>query len=363
MYCQRTTVGLDVHARSIVAEAIDWQTGECSSARFLHPELDRVWTWLAALPAPALVGYEAGPSGFGLARQLKERGYDGVVLAPSRLPRSPGERVKTDARDARKLAEALHAMHHPPAVYVPTPEQEGARDLTRAREVARAELLRARQQVGKMALRHGHLYTGGVTWTGKHRDWLRRLRLPDPCSQLAFEDYQGAEHTALARLARLDVAITALAAQPAWAGQVTRLATLRGIDTLTAMSLAAEIGDWHRLTGANIGAFLGLTPGEHSSGQTRRQTSITKTGNSRARRLLIEAAWHQRKPLRAAGRALTARRAAAGPAAVARARQAETRLHAQWARFDAAGKKPVIANTAIARELAGWCWSLATLQD
>jgi transposase len=179
---------------------------------------------------------------------------------------------------------------------------------------------------------------------------------------LTFDTAYDTVLATLARRDRLDAAITAMAAQSAFTPVVCRLGCLRGVATLTAFGLAVEIGDWHRLTGSSIGAYLGLVPTESSSGDSRSRGSITKTGNGHARRLLIEAAWHHRPPCRTE-RELRRRQDTASPAARDRGQRANRRLHARWAAFDARLKLPVVANTAIARELAGWCWSLAVLDD
>jgi transposase len=361
VFIERTSVGLDVHARSVVACAIDGQTGEVHRAR-LCPDTSEITRWVQGLPAPARVVYEAGPTGFGLARGLAAAGIDCVVAAPSKLPRPAGDRVKTDARDALLLARLLRLGEITP-VRVPTLEQETARDLVRAREDVRGDLMRARHRLSKLLLRHGIVYSGGQAWTGAHDIWLRAqaVGLPSAALRLAFDADYEAVLLAVARRDRLDAAIAAMAADSEFTPTVTRLACLRGISTLTGFALAVEVGDWHRFTGATIGAYLGLVPSEHSSGASRVQGSITKTGNTHARRLLVEAAWHHRPAYRQPGAVIRARWQGAEPAAVARAHAGNQRLHARWQIFTARKKRPVIANVAIARELAGWCWSLATL--
>ena len=244
---------------------------------------------------------------------------------------------------------------------VPTVDQEAARDLVRAREDARKDLMSARHRLSKLLLRHGIVYYAGKPWTGLHDQWLRSQTLPAPTAQLAFDTAYDTVLAAVARRDRLDDAIARHAADSAYTPVVTRLGCLRGISTLTALALAAEIGDWQRLSGRAIGAYLGLVPTEHSSGDTRSQGAITKTGNGHARRLLIEAAWHHRKRYRPTT-ALRRRWELATPAARARGQRGNLRLHARWAAFDARKKRAVVANTAIARELAGWCWSLAVLE-
>ena len=360
MFFERTCVGLDVHARSVVACAIDGVTGEIRRAR-LCPDTGSVLTWLAALPGPCRVVYEAGPTGFGLARALAEAGITCVVAAPSKLHRPAGDRVKTDARDAMLLARLLR-LDEITSVRVPTLEQETARDLVRAREDARGDLMRARHRLSKLLLRHGIVYSGGKAWTGAHDAWLRRQgqELATAPLRLTFESDYEAVLTVTARRDRLDQAIAQMAADCEFTPVVRRLTCLRGVDTLTGFGLAVEIGDWDRFTGATIGSYLGLVPTEASSGASRVQGSITKTGNGHARRLLVEAAWHHRKTYRA-GTTLRGRWQAAPAVAVARADVGNRRLHARWRRFDARAKRPAVANVAIARELAGWCWSLATM--
>jgi transposase len=355
---QRTSVGLDVHARSVVAAALDGVTGKISRAR-LTPAHHDVLGWVAALPGPVAVAYEAGPTGFGLARFLTAAGVDCRVAAPSKLQRPAGDRVKTDARDALHLARLLR-LDEVVAVRVPTEVEESARDLVRCREAARADLMRARHRLSKLLLRHGIVYSGGKAWTGAHDRWLLTQHFDLASTQAAFDDAYETVVLAGARRGRLDDKITTLAADGEFTPLVRRLACLRGISTLTGFALAVEIGDWDRFTGASIGAYLGLVPSEHSSGQTRSQGPITKTGNTHARRLLVEAAWHHRRPYRPS--VVLRRRWDLAPAAArARAHLGNQRLHARWVSYAERKKRPVIANVAVARELAGWCWSLAVL--
>jgi transposase len=359
--CERTYVGLDVHARSVVGCGIDDDTGEIIRAR-LCPEQEAIWEWLQQLPGPVAVTYEAGPTGFGLARFLRSRGVRCELAAPSKLQRPSGDRVKTDARDALLLARLLRLGEIVP-VTVPTVAQEAARDLVRAREDVRGDLMRARHRTSKLLLRQGIVYCGGTAWTSTHLGWLRRQHFDSAALALAYDSALETVLMTADRRDRLDRAIVELAADPVWSPAVTRLQCLRGISTLTAFGLAVEVGDWTRFTGSSIGAFLGLVPTEDSSGGSRHQGSITKTGNTHARRLLVEAAWHHKKPYRTPSKALRDRWQQAPPAARARGHAGNQRLHQRWVTFDARKKRPVIANVAIARELAGWCWSLAVLDD
>jgi transposase len=293
VFTERTSVGLDVHARSIVGCGLDTVTGRVVRQR-LAPAGPAVLDWLRRLPAPAAVVYEAGPTGFGLARQLTAAGVRCVVAAPSKLQRPAGDRVKTDARDAEHLARLLR-MDQIVEVVVPTVAQEAARDLVRAREDVRGDLMRCRQRLSKLLLRHGVVYGGGRPWTGVHETWLRGQRFDRRGIQIAFDTEVEAMLMTRGRRRRLDAEITVMAGEDEWAPVVRRLSCLRGVSTLTGFGLAVEVGDWHRFTGATIGAYLGLVPTESSSGAQRSQGSITKTGNTHARRLLVEAAWHHRK--------------------------------------------------------------------
>lgn len=355
---ERTSVGLDVHARSVVAAAIDGATGEVFQQR-LVPDPQVVIEWINGLPGPAGAVYEAGPTGFGLYRAITAAGIGCTVAAPSKLVRPAGERVKTDARDALLLARLLR-LGEITAVAVPGVAQEAARDLVRAREDVRGDLMRARHRVSKLLLRHGHVYYGGQAWTLAHDAWLRRIRFEQPGTRAAFEaDYEHVQ-LALARRDRLDTAIAAMAADSEYTEVVHRLGCLRGVNTLTGFALAVEIGDWHRLSGSSIGSYLGLVPTEHSSGDRRVQGGITKTGNAHARRLLIEAAWHHKTRYRP-GKTMLQRWALAPSLAAARGDAGNRRLHHRWNALSARKKKHTVANTAIARELAGWCWSLAVM--
>ncbi len=360
MFTERTSVGLDVHARSVAAAAIDGVTGELFQAK-LTPSHEHVRSWLGDLPGPVAVAYEAGPTGFGLSRSLNAAGIRCEVVAPSKLQRPSGDRVKTDAKDAIHLARLLR-LDEFTAVSVPTVDQENARDLVRAREDCRGDLMRARHRLSKLLLRQGIVYSGGRAWTGTHDAWLRRQRFGASALQLTFDSDYDAVLSVKARRDRLDAAIALMAADSEFTPLVQRLGCLRGIGTLTGFALAVELGDWHRFTGKTIGSFVGLVPTEYSSGQSRVQGSITKTGNSHVRRLLIEAAWHHRANY-VVGKTMRDRWELASPAARARGDEGNRRLHHRWNTFRARRKRHVIANVAIARELAGWCWSLAVLED
>ncbi|HET6755488.1 MAG TPA: IS110 family transposase [Jiangellaceae bacterium] len=360
MFTERTSAGLDVHARSVAAAAIDTVTGELIQAR-LTPANDHIRDWLRSLPGPVAVAYEAGPTGFGLYRALTAAGMRCEVVAPSKLQRPVGDRVKTDARDALHLARLLR-MGEVTSVAVPTVDQEAARDLVRAREDCRGDLMRARHRLSKLLLRHGIVYFDGAAWTGKHEVWLRQQRLDTPAARMAFDSDFDAMLVTNARRNRLDQAIAEMAGDSEFTPVVRRLGCLRGVSTLTSFALAVEIGDWHRFTGNTIGSFVGLVPSEHSSGASRAPGPITKTGNTHVRRLLVEAAWHHRSRYRV-GAVMRARWDQAPAAARDRGDLGNHRLHARWVTFNERGKRPTIASVAIARELAGWCWSLAVMDE
>jgi len=351
---------LDVHAWSVVGHALDGLTGEVWQ-RKLSPDPVGILAWVSGLPQPVKVAYEAGPTGFGLARFLRGHGVACSVAAPSKLQRPSGDRVKTDARDAEHLAR-LVKLDEIVEVTVPSVQQEAARDLVRAREDVRGDLMRARHRLSKLLLRQGILWTGGQAWTGRHDVWLRSQRFDLAGRQLAFDSAYETMALTLDRRNRLDTAIIEMAEHSEYTDLVHRLGCLRGISTLTGFGLAVEVGDWTRFSGSTIGAFLGLVPTEYSSGQTRSQGSITKTGNSHARRLLVEAAWHHRKTYRNPGQVMRTRWDLAPAVARVRGHQGNQRLHQRWEGFTVRRKKPVIANVAVARELAGWAWSLAVME-
>jgi transposase len=356
---ERTFVGLDVHAHAVVGAALDGATGELLRRR-LGASLAEVLAWVRSLPGPVAVAYEAGPTGFALARALRAAGVRCEVLAPSKLQRPVGERVKTDARDALHIAKLLK-LDEIVTITIPSETQEAARDLVRAREDARRDLMSARHRLGKLLLRRGITYPGKTTWTRAHHDWLRRQRFDLPGLQAAFDAAHEAMVATLDRRARLDEAIHALAADSEFTSVTQRLSCLRGISTLTAFALAVEIGDWSRLDGRRIGSYLGLVPTENSSGASRSQGGLTRTGNAHARRLLIEAAWHHRTTYTPTSPTLRERWTRSSPEARERAHQGNLRLHRRWRAFEARGKRKVVANAAVARELAGWCWSLAVM--
>jgi transposase len=301
----RTLVGLDVHATKIVAVVLDTETGELQHFR-MTAEVNKAAGFCAGLPRPVRVAYEAGPTGYGLARVLAKRGMECVVAAPSKIPRASGDRVKTDRRDAELLARLLFAgkLH---AVRVPGDEEEALRDLVRAREAVRVDLMRCRHRLSKLLLRHGIRFDDGKAWTERHRQWLSTVTLDWPAAQTTLQDASGAIDALCHRREQLEREILCLLPTAPWTRQAGRLRCLRGIDTLTAVGLCAEIGDFERFAQAGqLMSYIGLVPTEASTGEQRRLGAITKTGSGHARRLLVEAAWHYRSRPNL-GRALTRR--------------------------------------------------------
>ena len=354
----RSWAGLDVHARSVLAVTMDAESGELRSCR-LPGDTGKVVEFCAALPGLTRVAYEAGPTGYGLARALHAAGVGCVVAAPGKIERPAQDKVKTDQRDAERVLRLLmiDALH---AVRVPTIEEEALRDLVRAREDVRGDLMRARQRLSKLLLRHDIIYEDtSSTGTQRHRAWVRAQDLGGG-AQATLLDYLGAIDTLELRRDTLEATITELVPSSPSAQTVARLRCLRGIDTLSAVGLAAEIGDFARFDRpGKLMSYVGLVPSESSSGETRRQGAITKTGSRHARRLLVEAAWHYRK---APARGVTLQRRQDGQPAniVAIAWQAQQRLHRVWRRLDLQrGKRRTIVAVAVARELAGFCWALA----
>jgi transposase len=350
-------VGLDVHKSSVRLAAV--RAGELLREVTLPFDHERVAHELGAWPGARVV-YEAGPTGFGLYRHLVNAGVACEVVAPGLVPSRPGDRVKTDKRDARKLA-ALHASGLLTAIFVPSPELEALRDLVRAREDARLDRMRARHRLGKFVLRHDRRMPT-TCWGVTRRAWLGRQAFELPGQQQAFDDYLFAVDQLDRRIGVLEVEIARLAVDGPHAQLIARLRCLRGIDTLTAVGLVCEVGDFRRFsTAEQFMSFVGLVPSERSSGEGRRQGSITKAGSAHARRLLVESAWNaRRRPT--VGYELARRHRDQDPAVLERAWRCQQRLHRRWRRMAGRGKPHQKIVVACARELAGFVWAIATDQ-
>ena len=313
---------------------------------------------LSAKHAHLTFCYEAGPTGYGLYRQVTGLGHDCIVAAPSLIAQKPGDRVKTNRRDALSLAKQLRAGDLT-AVWVPDARHEAMRELTRARGAAKRDQQAKGQQVSSLLLRLGRPYPGRKTWGKTHMSWLAGQKLEHLEQRLALEEMLLAVRQAADRVQRLEQAIRA--AVPDWslAPLVTALMALRGVDFIAATALLAEIGDLSRFRSPReLMAWLGLVPSEHSTGERVRRGPITKTGNRRARRMLIQCAWSYRHPPRVGSDKLA--KVAAAPEAVREiAWKAQTRLTARYRALCRAGKLDVVAITAVARELAAFIWAIA----
>lgn len=311
---------------------------------------------------PVRVCYEAGPSGYDLYRQLTALGGACQVMAPALTPRKPGDRIKTDRRDAVQLVRLFRAGELTP-IHVPDEAGEAGRDLLRCREDVREDLLCWRHRLVKFLARHGRVYREGRNWTQRHWTWLRRQSFTLPALDRTLAEYRCTVEQLLARVADLDREIAALAETEAYRTQVGWLRCFRGIDTLAAMTLLTEIGDLHRFPHPReLMASLGLVPSEDSSGDRTRRGSITKTGNTHARRILVEACWHYRHPPRL-GAALARRSQGQPPAIRAHAWRAQLRRHRRYRHLVGHGKRAPVAVVACARELVGFLWAAVTSPD
>jgi transposase len=355
-----TLVGLDVHARQTHAAVLVPDTGELRVSVLRMSPIEVV-AFLDGL-GPLRAVYEAGPTGFGLARAARERGIDVRVAAPGSIPKAPGDRVKTDRRDAVRLVRLLGAGELRFA-FVPSVADEHFRDLVRAIEDVRGDLMRSRHRLGKFLLRRGERYPGpGGTWTIKHLAWLRALRFDDPCSRATLADYLAAVELLMARRKSLIGALEHAIATCSHADTIARLRCFRGIDTLSAAGLSAEVGSFQRFPKPPmLSGFLGIVPSERTSDTKRRQGSITKAGPTHARRLLVEAAHHYRYTPNI-GQTLAARQDGQDPRVIEIAWRAQRRLHQRWQHLRGQRRKPSgVVAIAVARELAGFLWEAATL--
>jgi transposase len=353
-----TYVGIDAHKKDLqVAMLVGHaRTPEIWTVANERGAIERLRRKLERdAPGAVQCGYEAGPCGYALQRQLHRGRIACQVIAPALIPRKAGERIKTDRRDARKLAELLRAGLLT-EVHPPTPAEEAARDLVRARDDAREDLHRCRHRLGKLLLRRGQHYAGR-NWTQAHHAWLKALTWEHAAERHVVDDYLLAIAQVQARLTNLDTQLAELAETAPYAEPVGWLRCFRGIDTLTAMIIVAELHDFRRfVTPRALMAYLGLVPTEHSSGQHTRRGRITKTGNTLVRRVLTEAAWHyQHRP--GVGTALQRRREGQPARVIAIADKAQHRLCRRFRRLTAEHKPAPKAAVAVARELTGFLWA------
>lgn len=358
---QACVLAMDVHKNSISlavlepgsvsSPAVDKISADDESVRRLIGRFDdrsRVWAC-----------YEAGPTGYELSRTLRAAGMHCEVIAPSLIPTRPGDRVKTDSRDARRLAVLFRAGQLT-SVRVPTPPEEAVRDLCRARADMVIDRTRARHRLGKFLLRHGRVWRDGENWTLKHHVWIRAQRFDDPALTATFGHYQATLTAREAAVDAIDADIKLWHTRAPFADPVARLSAYRGITELGALTLAAEVCDWRRFpTASMFMGFCGLVPSESSSGERTQRGGITHAGNTHLRTQLVESAWaYKARP--AAGTVLQRRQEGLDPAVVARAWAAQLRLCGKFHRLDARKTNRKIVVTAIARELAGFIWAEMT---
>lgn len=303
--------------------------------------------------------YEAGPCGYEIYRQINQLGHHCSVVAPSLIPSRPGERIKTDRRDGEKLSRLDRAGELTP-VWVPDQEQEAMRDLTRAREDMKGLEKTTKQRLGAFLLRYGRIYDGGKSrWTQAHFRWLEKLKFDITIQQIVFQEYVDAVKQAEARVAGLEKEMEKALKSWVLAPVVQALMALRGIKIITAMTIMAELGDITRFDSPRqLMSFLGLVPGERSSGKTRRQGGITKTGNGHVRRVLIESGWCYRFPARKTAH-LQRRAEQCSTEVQAIAWKAQKRLCGRYTHLLERGKLKVQVCTAVARELVGFIWAIA----
>ena len=353
-------IGIDDHADKLTiclmagderTAAKEWEIAPTDSG------LRQLVRWIKGLGGEARCVYEAGPCGYTLYRFLSSKGIQCSVAAPSLTPRKPGDRVKTNGRDARKLAEMLRSGMLT-MIVIPNQRQESVRDLLRARDDVRKNVMSARHRLGKFLLRHGLRFRDGRSWGQQHWRWIRSTVMNEACQQIVLTHYINALEGSLEQLRLLDERVADVAHEPDYAPMVGQLCALRGIDVLSAMTILAELGDLRRFASApQLMAAVGLVPSEYSTGDKTVRFSITKTGNAHARHILLQAAWHYRHAPRESI-TLRARRRGQSAEVVAITRKAEQRLHRKYRRMMGRGKRSTVAVTAVARELTGFIWAI-----
>lgn len=357
-------VGLDAHAESTAIAVAEVGRTAPRFVGTVGPTLAQLSKALHTLGEPhsLLIVYEAGPCGYGLARELRAQGYRCEVVAPSKIPRKPGERVKTDRRDALKLASLARAGDFA-SVSIPDERDEAIRDLSRARlDTVRARL-RARHQLKALLLRHGRRYTGKTSWTAAHERYLAKVTFAHPAQDIAFAEYCQAVAECQSRVERLSQALLQQVEDWRMRPVVNAIAALRGLDLIAATTIVAELGDLRRFAHPRaLMGFVGLVPSEHSTGSKRRLGAITKTGNSHVRRVLIEAAWNYRFPA-GLSRRLLLRQEAQPPVIRAIAWRAQLRLSHRYRRLSARRLHHNKICVAIARELVGFVWDIGRHVD
>lgn len=357
-----TYVALDDSKRKVAAAILRPGETEPEEREFpKEPHVIRRFFRRLTREHPVRACYEAGVSGYDLHRQITACGVSCAVVAPALTPRRPGDRIKTNRRDAKKLVRLFRAGELT-AIHVPDEDEEAVRDLLRCRDAVRRDVMRWRHRLVKFLDRHGHLWVS-KNWTQRHWIWIRGQRFERPALQRTFEATLFALEQAMTHLAELDKEIEALAQTPPYATPVGWLRCFRGLDTLSAMILLAEVVDFQRFTRPReLMAYLGLVPSEYSTGDTQRRGALTKAGNAHARRVLVEAAWHYRhRPV--VSRTLARRSHGQPRAVVGQAWRAQQRLHRRYRHLVGHGKRPPVAVAAVARELVGFIWAAMTQRE
>lgn len=355
-------IGLDVHKNSIsIGIANEKRDGDVRYYGQINnnmDELSKVFRKMIAQGFELKCVYEAGGCGYFLYRYLTHNGINCSVVAPSKIPRKSGDRLKNDKRDCLNLAR-LHRAGELTSVYVPNEEDEALRDLVRARSDAQNAHKKAKQQLGAFLLRYQIFYTGKSKWSKAYFNWLSTLSLPHPAQQITLQEYIDTVNTCSDRVERFTKQIKILSEQSRLSELIKSLQTMRGISLITAATLAAELGDFQRFEHpGQVMAYIGLVPSEHSSGDKQRRGSITKTGNSHVRRALVESAQSYRLPARKS-KAIMQRQEGVAQTVCDIAWKAQLRLCGRYRRLITRGKKINVAKTAIARELAGFTWAIA----
>jgi transposase len=356
-----TWVGIDAHKKTLVVAVL--RPGKSEPDEFTVENNERsIRSLVRGLEKGARgqirVCYEAGPCGYALQRRLNSDRIACDVIAPSLIPRKPGERIKTDRRDARKLAE-LYRAGVLTVVEPPTPEQEAIRDLCRCRETVRADLGRCRHRLVKMLVRRGFIFDAtSRLWTQRHRAWLRSLEFENEIDRAVFTEYSLAIEQAERRLNAMESELEKAAQLPLYREHVAWLRCFHGIDTAIAMIFIAEIHGIERFDSPRkLAAYLGLVPTLYASGDRARRGGITKTGNAHIRRAILQACWHYRYPSRGVGAALRARREGQPERVLTIADEAQRRLTKRYRHLTDRGKNPNKAVIAVARELVGFFWA------
>jgi transposase len=357
-------IGIDDHADKWTIAQFRGDEAGPSKEFELVPDskgYQRLLSFLKKLDGEVRIVYEAGPCGYDLYRQLRKAGLQCSVAAPALTPRKPGERVKTNRRDALKLARYLRSGELT-FISVPDEDRESLRDLIRAREAVQKDVGRVRKQIIHLLLRYGHRYRNGQSWTLRFWSWLKAIKLEGEHSRFVLAEMIGELEHRIEQLERYDQKVELAAQNPEYKPYVDALRTMRGIATISAMTILSELGDLRRFpTAPKLMAAVGLVPSEYSTGDKTTRFAITKTGNAHVRRIVVEAAWqYQRRPL--AGRVIKARRENQPLPIVAIAEKCEKRLHARFHRLISRNKKSTVAAVAVARELVGFIWAIGQLE-